>query len=107
MHVPGAVFGSDRLGARSLVVQLDTAETGQQIGALAVNQMASIELGGNLHGQIQPTPGLLEQSGLGNCTNEITAQPDEGADTSIEHTLASLDCIEALVLGRRETIALL
>jgi hypothetical protein len=65
-----------RYGLRTgcLLVQLDATETGQQIGDLAMDDMAAIELGGDLHAKPQLTPPLFHGSRVGHGSQEIAAE---------------------------------
>src|SRR5438105_4483823 len=71
----GAVLHRHGLGSARLLIQLDAAETRQEVGDAAVDQMATVELGGDLHCQSQLAPGRLHAAAIGDRPHEIAAEP--------------------------------
>src|SRR5437763_1669325 len=107
VHASGAVFHRDRLWAAHLLIDLDAAETGEDVGYLAVDQRGPIKLGQDLNRQPQLSPRRLNQAMLGNRTYEVAAEQDHRAHAAINNFLASLDRVEALVLRRVDAEQLL
>ena len=50
---------------------------GQQVGDLAMDQVAAIELGRDLHRQAELAPGRLHPSGVRHGAHEVAAEADE------------------------------
>ena len=96
------VLHADGLRAGRLDVLLGPAEAGQQIGDLAVHEMAAVELGRDLHRQAHPRPGLLHLLALGDGAHEVAAEADEGLDLAGQEAFAGLDRVHALLARRLE-----
>jgi hypothetical protein len=47
-----------------------------------MNEMTAVELGGDLHGQLQSGPHSLDQTRLRHGANEVTAQTDKSLHCS-------------------------
>src|SRR5690606_19532387 len=88
MHAAGAVLGRHDLRPRRLPVELDPPEARQQIGRLPEHQMAAIELGGDLDGQLHLPPRRLYPLAVGNGADEVAAESDEGMDVTGDDALA-------------------
>ena len=98
----GAVLHRHGLRSARLLIQLDAAETRQEVGDAAVDQMAAVELGGDLYCQPQLAPGRLHAASIGDRPHEIAAEPDKAMHLAFQDLLACLDCVETLVARRLE-----
>ena len=54
-----------------------------------MNQMTSIELGGDAHGQVQPTHRLVRTRRIGHRTNEVAPRPMK--TLALPASIASID----------------
>src|SRR5690554_8114658 len=88
MHAAGAVLGRHDLRPRRLLGELDPPEARQQIGCLPEHQMAAIELGGDLDGQLHLPPRRLYPLAVGNGADEVAAESAEGMDIARDDALA-------------------
>src|SRR6185312_13761867 len=103
----GGVLGRDDLRTGGLLVAFDAAVAGEEVGDLAADQVAAVELGGHLHGQAQPAPGLFHPFGVGDGAHEVAAEAEEGLDLAPEDALAGLHRVQALLARRLEAVLLL
>src|SRR4051812_9534936 len=100
----GRILDGEPLIGPALRVSLQPRLARQQVGYRAGQQMRAVELGGDLDMQAQRPPCLLDQPGLGNSSGKVAAEPDERLDRAVDHPLARLDGVEALLARRLETI---
>ncbi len=102
-----AALHRDRLRTRGLLVDLDPTQTGEQIGDLAVHDVAAVQLGGDRDRQAKLAPSLLDAWQVGCGPGEIAAESDEGLHFAGDHLLAGLDRGQALMARGVETVELL
>src|SRR3954451_15092582 len=102
-----AVLDGYRLRAARLLIQLDPANARQQISDLAVDQVAAIELGGDLHRKPQLSPGGFHAAPVGDGSGKSAAETDKRVYVPREHFLASLDGVQAFLSRRLKAELLL
>ena len=96
------VLHRHRLRPRGLHILLRPPAARQEVGNLAVDQVAAVELGRDLHGEAHVRPRLLHLLPLGDRPDEIAAETDEGLDLAGQDALAGLDRVHALFARRIE-----
>ena len=74
MEASGGVLDGHELRARRLPVDLDAAEARQQIGGLAMDHRAAVELRDDLHCEPEMPPGALHDFGFGDGADEVAAE---------------------------------
>ena len=62
-----------------------------------MDEVAAIQLGGDLYGQVQVWPSVFQECGLGHRANEITPECDEGAHRVVQHPTTGLHRVETLL----------
>ncbi len=90
------VFHGDRLRAAGLAVDVGAAEAGQDQRVAAHGQVAAVELGADLYGQLAVAQRLLGARGVRRGLGEVAAQTDEYLDLPGEH---GLDAFHGVVAG--------
>ncbi|MNH21242.1 hypothetical protein D3C79_810450 [compost metagenome] len=85
MHHAERVFHGDCLRAFGLLVDVGTAKARQDQCLLAVNQMAAVELGADLHGQFTATQGLCSAFSIRRGLGKIATKADEHFGLAGEH----------------------
>ena len=106
MDAGGRILDRDDLRAGRLRVDLGARQRRQQVGRARRDQMRAVELGGDLHRQVEPAPLLLHQQALGDRAQEVAAEAEEGADLARDDGLAGLDCVQAVLARRLEAVLL-
>ncbi len=66
------------LRTAGLLVQFGARQTRKEEGGPAVDEMAAIEFGRDLHRQVEIAPGLLQGLALGRGAHKIAAEAEEG-----------------------------
>src|SRR5579863_8155996 len=107
VHAAGGILHGHRLRSRCLFVDLDAAETGQDVGDLPMHQRTTVELGENLHCHAYFAPSGIDPPVIGYGADEVATEHDERVDLALEYFLASLDGVDALVLRNVEAEELL
>ena len=74
MKMRDRTFYRDGLWTGRLLIDFKPAEAWQKKGDFAMDDMAAIELGGDLDGQAQFTPRLFHCSGFGNRSDKVPPQ---------------------------------
>ena len=90
------------LRPRGLHVLLRPPAAGQEVCNLAVDEMAAVELGRDLHREAHVRPRLLHFLPFGNCADEIAAETDEALDLARQEALAGLHGVHSLLARRIE-----
>src|SRR5690348_311412 len=104
VYAAGAILHGHRLRSRGLLVELDAAAARQHIRDLAMDEVAAVELGGDLHGKAKIAPRRLDLSALRHGADKISAKAHERAHASGDDALAGLDRVQALVARRRKAV---
>ncbi|GJE69507.1 hypothetical protein CHKEEEPN_1035 [Methylorubrum podarium] len=103
----GGILHRHRLRTARLLIDLDAAEAGQDVGDLAADEMRAVELGRDLHGEPDAAPRLLHPPRVGDGADEVAAEPDERPHLAGQHALAGLDGVHPLLAGRLEAVHVL
>ena len=85
MHHRHRVFHRDRLRPRRLDVDLGTAETRQDQGCTTMNEMAAVELGGDVGGQIEIAQRSLRRLPVRYGRGKIAAHCEESLHLAADH----------------------
>src|SRR4051794_8053491 len=99
-------FHRHGLRAALLFIHFGSSKTGQEIGDLAVDHMAAIELGGDLDGQAKLSPARLDGLGIRDGAQEVAAEADKGTRLPLDNRLAGVDRRSPLRTWRLELIEL-
>jgi hypothetical protein len=102
-----SIFDRHSLRTAGLHIALDPAQTGKEISLFSVKEVITVELGGDLDGEVQARPGLLHRAGLGHGPQEITTQANKGLDRSVEDAAAGCHRIEPFFRRRIEAVKFL
>ena len=98
VHAAGAILHRNSLRAARLLVDLDAAETGQDVGYLAMDKSRPVELGQDLDRQPQLSPGRIDQAMFGDSADQIATEQNHGPDVPVDDFFAGFDGVDALLL---------
>ncbi|MNU85430.1 hypothetical protein D3C71_751710 [compost metagenome] len=90
------VFDRDRLRTFSLAVDIGPAQARQDQRVFTVGQMAAVELGADLHGQVAIAQRLEGAWAVGGGLGEVAAQGDEHFRPTFGHGMDRLDHVVAV-----------
>ncbi|MNT03460.1 hypothetical protein D3C72_1379980 [compost metagenome] len=107
MHHRHGVLDGDRLPLAVLHVQLGAPQAGEQVGLLAHQQMSAVELGADVHAQVQLAHGREALGRVGQRHGEVAAQADQRFRRAGDHRLHGLYRIMPMFCRRLEAQYLL
>ncbi|MCY1413405.1 hypothetical protein D9M71_288350 [compost metagenome] len=100
------VFDRHRLRPFGLQVDIGAAIARQYQRLLAVDQVAAVELGADVHRQLAIAQGFGGASAVRGCLDEIATQADENLGIALEHGVDCLDGVVAVMPRHLELEAL-
>src|SRR6476646_3426692 len=97
------IFRGDELQAMRLSVDLSPTKTRKNQRLLSRNQMRSIQLGRNVHGQTTASQSLGGVFRVGCCRKKVAAERKEHFGIAVVHRLNSMHCIKTMFSGRAKS----
>src|ERR1700688_2191320 len=91
-----------RLRTGLLDISLRTPQAGKNEGLFREQQMRAVELGGDMHREIEVPHRLERDLRIGHRNREIAAQTDQGLRAAVPDRLDGFDRVVALVARRLE-----
>ena len=91
------VLDGHKLRAIRLGIDFGAGEAGQDDRALAVDQVAAVELGGDVHDQVASLERVRGAFGVGAGLQEVTAHREEHLCAPVEHGVDGFDGVEAVL----------
>ncbi len=101
-----AALHRDHLRPAGLLVAFDPAEARQQVGDLAVHDVAAVELGRDADGQPQTAPGRLDERRIRRGAQHVAAELQERTQLARLHRFERRGDAIAFVARRLEAIEL-
>src|SRR3979411_339466 len=96
------MFHGDRLGSRYLNIDLGASQAGKDEGLFREQQMGAIELGGDMHREIEVPHRLDCDLGIGHRNCKSAAKTDQSLRAAIADRLDGFDRVVAFVAWRVE-----
>ena len=90
----------------ALFIDLDAAETRQDVGHCAVDQAGSVKFGCDLHGETQFAPGRQQLIMIRQRAHQIAAELEHCGHFALEYGFAGFGAIQSFSLRRFEAIQL-
>ena len=84
MNMAETIFDGYRLRPTSLHIFFAAPQTGEQIGRLAIEQMTTVQFGGDLDGQPHPLPGGFDPRLIRDGAQKIATQADKSLHSIVQ-----------------------
>lgn len=94
------IFNGNGLTSAGLHIQFRAAKAGENEGLFTHQQVRTVQLGANVHAQIQLTHRREAVFVIGHRHRKVAAEADKRSGTTVNHGLGCLHCVMAMVRGR-------